>query len=136
MTSPLAPDALRAAAYRLKHDVGKAIRWGAPAESERDAEAMRARLRADLLEARRESERPISVSELFKRWQRDEASAFEGSPLADEVAALAREMEEISRRAARLGDLDEEGLRALDGATRRVAEACARLHRAAVEAGR
>ena len=42
----------KTAAFRLKHDVGKALRWSAPEERETDAVALRARLAADLYEAR------------------------------------------------------------------------------------
>ena len=46
------PADLRAAAFRLKHDLGKAVRWNAPAVREADTETLRRRLGRDLLETR------------------------------------------------------------------------------------
>ncbi|HSD71322.1 MAG TPA: hypothetical protein VLE54_00945, partial [Thermoanaerobaculia bacterium] len=67
---PVDPDELRAAAFRLKHDLGKAIRWNAPAAREKDPEALRRRLAKDLLETRVGTDgRARTAVQIFEGWE-------------------------------------------------------------------
>jgi hypothetical protein len=84
----------KSAAFRLKHDVGKRLRWSAPEERETDLEALRARLASDLrpsgdVAAKRD------VLQSFFEWKREEGPLFaSGDPdlrdLADAMAIIER----------------------------------------------
>ena len=69
----------KTAAFRLKHDVGKALRWSAPEEPETDPAALRARLAADLLPRATDAGAKRDVLKSFFEWKRDEGSMFDSS---------------------------------------------------------
>ena len=69
----------KSAAFRLKHDVGKAVRWSAPEEREKEAEALRTRLATDLLPRTSAGEANRDVLKSFFEWKREEGPLFSGS---------------------------------------------------------
>lgn len=113
------PGARQSAAFRLKHDLGKPIRWNAPAVRETDPEALRRRLGRDLLETRVGSDgRARSAVEIYDAWLSQEGSLFSTAP--DSSARLVRmsdAIEIIRRRLPRLRELDWNDLVALDEAS-------------------
>ena len=123
------------AAARLKHDLGKAIRFSAPEALEPDTEALRARLSADVARTRRGPDATRSAAEVFDAWLEEEGRQFRG-PLARRVAEIGRTVEEIRRLSERLDALGRSELERLDSLTRSVSEACAALAVAASESRR
>jgi hypothetical protein len=115
---------LKAAAFRLKHDLGKAVRWNAPAVREKDPEALRVRLAKDLLETRVGADgRARSAVQIFEGWMSEEGKLFRAAP--DSAARLARmsaAIEAIRARLPRLRDLGWNELVALDDASLRLQE--------------
>jgi hypothetical protein len=105
MTDPTDPHEDRrlrrkSAAFRLKHDVGKALRWSAPEKREKDPDELRARLTRDLLSRARGGAANRDVLESFFEWKREEGPLFaSGDP---DLAALERSMTEVGRLAPRL----------------------------------
>jgi hypothetical protein len=105
MTNPTEPHEDRrlrrkTAAFRLKHDVGKALRWSAPEEREKDMEELRGRLRRDLLSRASGGGAGRDVLEIFLEWKREEGPLFAGGD--PELEALERAMAEVARLAPRL----------------------------------
>ncbi len=84
----------KTAAFRLKHDVGKALRWSAPEERESDEAALRARLLADLFSRTSGGAASRDVVEIFFEWKKEEGPMFDpGDP---ELGAVGRAMERIA----------------------------------------
>ena len=108
MTHPTEPHEDRrlrrkTAAFRLKHDVGKAVRWSAPEEKERDLEELRGRLRRDLLSRPSGGGASRDVLEIFLEWKREEGPLFHGAD--PDLEALERAMAEVASLAPRLASL-------------------------------
>lgn len=123
------PQDLRAAAFRLKHDLGKAVRWNAPSSREKDAESLRKRLRRDLLETRVGPDgRARSVVEVYEAWLAQEGTLFE----ATRLAAMSEAVDAIRSRLPRLAELGWSDLVALDDASLRIQEEARALWRDAV----
>lgn len=101
----------KSAAFRLKHDVGKALRWSAPEVRETDSEALRARLASDLLPSGDGAAKRDVVQSFFE-WKREEGELFDTHD--DDLSALAAALSEIQRALHGLSSLDEIQLRALD----------------------
>lgn len=122
---------LAAAAFRLKHDLGKAVRWNAPAARETDAEALRRRLGRDLRETRVGSDgRPRSAVEIFETWVSEEGNLFRAAPdSAVRLARMSAAIEAIRRRLPQLEELGWKDLVALDEAALLVAEEARELWR-------
>ncbi len=116
----------RAAALRLKHDLGKYIRWNAPGVgAERDPEALRARLKADLMETRKSPAGTKSAAEIFDEWERENGGLFF---LEDEnLRALRAAMVTIRVLGPALSTLEEKRLYELDQASLEVALGCSAL---------
>ncbi|MGE5414648.1 MAG: hypothetical protein ACM3NW_10760 [Syntrophomonadaceae bacterium] len=135
--SPQAPSGdAAAAAERLRHDLGKAIRLSAPDVPERSTEALRARLRADVLETRRDSTGARPATDLFDRWWRASARLFpEGGELRRRTDRIARTIEAIRGLAASLERLSRPDLERLDRLTEDVARECRELATAARRPG-
>jgi hypothetical protein len=114
-----APAEAKEAAFRLKHDFGKAIRWNAPAAREKDLEALRRRLGRDLLETRVGPDgRPISAVDVFDAWLSREGPVFSTAPgPSARLARMSEAVETIRRRLPRLPDLGWDDLLALDEAS-------------------
>src|SRR5512135_1293958 len=97
----------KTAAFRLKHDVGKALRWSAPETRETDAAALRARLAADLLAPVRASGAPAKrdVLQIFLEWKREEGSMFSSDD--PDLRAIEDAMGVVARLAPRLLSFEE-----------------------------
>jgi hypothetical protein len=127
-------EAVKAAAFRLKHDLGKAIRWSAPAVRETDPEALRRRLGRDLLETRVGPDgRVRSAVEVFEAWLADEGALFPATPgPSARLTRISAAIETIRRGVADLGGLSWEDLVALDEACRVVQDETRALWRESV----
>jgi hypothetical protein len=151
MTNPAEPHEDRrlrrkTAAFRLKHDIGKAVRWSAPDEREKDAEELRARLIADLLPRARGGGASRDVLESFFEWKKEEGPLFaSGDP---DLEAVERAMTIVGRLASGLfpfkepsslsssssseskySPLSESSLFSLDDACLEAARACTAFYR-------
>jgi hypothetical protein len=124
----------RAAALRLKHDLGKYVRFSAPKEPERSVEALRKRLALDLLATRRTDEETLSAVALFDRWEAEDGSLVSGDGLDEEVSAIRDAIGTMRVLLPGLGSLEEPGLRRLDEASRVVSERCVALWKRVAEA--
>lgn len=123
-------DRLRAAAFRLKHDLGKSIRWNAPRLRERDSEALRRRLAADLLETRKGPDGTRGAVEIFDAWRREEGEQFLGvQAWAQRLARITDAIESVRRRARHLSELPLAELEILDRATQVLQEESRGLYR-------
>ena len=117
----------KSAAFRLKHDVGKALRWSAPEEREKDVEALRARLVADLLPRTRGGGAGRDVLESFLEWKREEGPLF---PADDpDLRTLTDAMAVVARLVSRLPSLDDSSLLSLDEACVQASRTCTALYR-------
>jgi hypothetical protein len=94
----------KTAAFRLKHDVGKALRWSAPDDREADAGPLRARLAADLLPVHRPhtggGPPTRDVVERFFEWKKEEGPMFGADD--PELQAIERAIETIAAGRAQL----------------------------------
>jgi len=84
----------KTAAFRLKHDVGKALRWSAPDERETDAAALRARLLADLVPQSGSGRAKRDVLESFFEWKKEERAMFAADD--PDLLAIERAVEKIA----------------------------------------
>jgi hypothetical protein len=133
----------KSAAFRLKHDVGKALRWSAPEEREKDAEALRARLAADLLPRASGGGANRNVLQKFFEWKREEGPLFSADDedlraLADAMAVVARltsrllpfkEPSSSPSSESRISPLSESSLISLDEACLEASRACTAFYR-------
>jgi len=104
----------KSAAFRLKHDVGKALRWSAPEERETEMETLRARLASDLRPSGDAAAKRDVVQSFFE-WKREEGPAFpEDDP---DLTALSAAVASIGRLLPALSTLEEKQLLELDEAT-------------------
>jgi hypothetical protein len=120
----------KTAAFRLKHDVGKAVRWSAPEERETDARALRARLAADLLSRAGGGGAGRDVLKIFFDWKREEGAMFDSSD--PDLKALENAMAVVARLAPRLSSLEEislSSLVSLDSACVEASRACTAFYR-------
>lgn len=101
----------KSAAFRLKHDVGKAMRWSAPDIREADPEALRARLEKDLLHAGGGNVRR-TVPQIFLEWRREEGELFDTRDA--DLTAVAAAVSKIDGALPGLPSFEETQLRALD----------------------
>ena len=115
------------AAGRLRHDLGKYIRFSAAETLEADTAALRERLRADVVATRRTASATQSASEDFDQWRREEAGHFANGAPAETLGRLSRTMDEVRRLSAGIDSLDRPGLERLDALTRDVARECRAL---------
>jgi hypothetical protein len=120
----------KTAAFRLKHDVGKALRWSAPEERETDTRALRARLAADLLSRASGGGAGSDVLKIFFEWKREEGAMFD--PSDPDLKALEDAMAVVARLAPRLSSLEEisfSSLASLDSACVEASRACTAFYR-------
>jgi uncharacterized protein YicC (UPF0701 family) len=122
----LAAMGVREAAERLRHDLGKPIRFSAPEDPEAETEALRARLHADVAATRRGPSGSQSAAEVFDAWRREEGRHFAGA-LATRVDGIARAIEEIRGLGEGIAALSRAELERLDALTRQVASECKAL---------
>ena len=123
---------IRSAAYRLKHDLGKPVRWNAPAKPETRLEDLRARLRLDLGSTRVREGRASGAVEVFEQWFQEEIRFLSAPEFAADLEALSRSVGAVRSLMNRIDTLDRGGLVQLDEASRQIAECCAALYRLAV----
>ena len=125
---------LRASARRLRHDLGKAVRFSAPGREEESEEELRGRLLADLLRTRSGPSGVMSAPMVFDAWLAEEGEGFSAIPtLAGRVAAISASIEEIRDLLRRLDGVSRAELVRLDEAALSVAEECRALAQAATE---
>lgn len=121
---------LRWAAFRLKHDLGKSIRWNAPARREEDAEKLRRRLAIDLLQTRMGPEGAVGAVEVFEAWKKEEGDLFlDREAWGTRLARLTESIETIRRGIGVLSELSSQELASLDQATRIIQEETGALYR-------
>src|SRR5271169_2914206 len=119
----------KSAAFRLKHDVGKALRWSAPEERETNPDELRARLVADLLPRPRGGRAGRDVLESFFEWKREEGPLFaSGDP---DLEAVEQAMTVVRRLTPGLRSFKEpfSSLLALDEACLEASRACTAFYR-------
>jgi len=116
------------AAGRLRHDLGKYIRFSAAETLEADTTVLRERLRADVLATRRTASATQSAAEVFDHWRREAGAHFASGPPAETLARLCGTMDELRRLSAEIDALDRPGLERLDALTRDVARECRALY--------
>ena len=113
------------AAARLRHDLGRYIRFWAPETVEADTEALRARLTRDVLSTRSGPSGAIPAADVFDAWLAEEGRHFgDGSAALGDVR---RGIEAVRGLAARLPELGRAELEELDRLTRSIADGCRRL---------
>ncbi|HSB36690.1 MAG TPA: hypothetical protein VLH41_07415 [Thermoanaerobaculia bacterium] len=115
----------RAAALRLKHDLGKYVRFAAPARREADVGALRARLRADLLETRRSGGAARSAVDVFREWESEERGLFDADDA--DLETLARAVSRLEELLPTLSGLEERRLVELDELSLEIARRCRSL---------
>jgi hypothetical protein len=121
--SAVDPQRLVSAALRLKHDLGKAVRWNAPAERERDSEALRRRLDKDLLQTRTGGDGEENAVSVFDAWMAENGPLFRGLARYEQRLARVREaVETVRSLLPRLPELGPDELVALDEASLRLYE--------------
>ncbi len=119
-------DRVRAAA-RLRHDLGRYIRFWAPETLETETEALRERLTRDVLSTRSGPSGAIPAADVFDAWLAEEGSHFEDGSAA--LTDIRQGIDALRALAARLPELRRAELEELDGLTRSIAEGCRRLSR-------
>ncbi len=124
------------AAEGLRHDLGKAIRFSAADLVEASDEALRERLREDVLRTRRGAAGIRSAAEVFEDWRHREEERLPAGPPRAIVRTLSSLIEEIRLLAVEIDRLDRTGLDRLDDLTVRVGERCRALVASAREAER
>ena len=118
------------AAARLRHDLGRYIRFWAPETVETETEALRERLTRDVLSTRSGPSGAIPAADVFDAWMAEEGRHFaEGSAGSAALSEIRQGIETLRGLAARLPALGRAELEKLDGLTRSIAEGCRRLSR-------
>lgn len=121
---------LVSAAFRLKHDLGKAVRWNAPALRESDSEALRRRLEWDLAGTRIGAGGDASAVAVFDAWQAGDGSIFRGlARYAQRLDRVRQAVNVVRTLLPRLSELAWDDLVALDEASRRIQEETQNLWR-------
>ncbi len=119
---------MRDAAARLRHDLGRSIRFSAPAGLETDTEALRERLARDVLATRSGPDGPAAACTVFDTWRDEEGPALpEAGPFAEAVERLAESIRPLRRLPPGLAGLTRAELERLDARTREIAAGCRRL---------
>jgi hypothetical protein len=130
----------KTAAFRLKHDVGKAVRWSAPDTRESSPLELRKRLMRDLLSRASGGGANRDVVKIFFEWKREESPLFPNDD--PDLETLERAMTTIARLAPRLSSFNESSsslssseqvllpdLLALDDACIEASRACTAFYR-------
>jgi hypothetical protein len=124
---------LVSAAFRLKHDLGKAVRWNAASVREGDPDALRRRLERDLLRTRTRGDREETAVEVFDRWMAENGALYRGLARSEQSLARVREaVDAIRDLLPRIAGLDPDQLVALDEASLRLAAECREFWREVV----
>ena len=117
-------DRRRQAAGRLRHDLGRYIRFSAPVTPEADTEALRERLARDVLATRSGPDGVQPAVAIFDEWLAEEGELFEPSAALRGLREAIEQVRDLSRR---LPDLSRSDLERLDELTAVIAEACRKL---------
>jgi hypothetical protein len=117
-------DRRREAANRLRHDLGRYIRFWAPEELEADTGALRDRLARDVLATRAGPAEVLPAAAIFDAWVAEEGRLFERS---GELRRLREAIDEMRGLAGRLPELGRAELERLDELTRVIARECRKL---------
>jgi hypothetical protein len=113
------------AAARLRHDLARYIRLSAPERREERVEALRDRLRSDVLSTRSGPEGVLSAAQVFDAWAREHGGLFSApASLAARLARVAAAVGEVRNLSARIDALGRPELERLDELTREVAAHC------------
>lgn len=121
---------LRESAGRLRHDLGKYVRFSAATERETSTEALRERLRADLLATRSGPSGTVTAVEVFDAWRAEEGSAFPADgALGQGLRRIALAVEILRELTPRLTELSRLDLERLDEATLVIAREARLLER-------
>ena len=125
LTSAIMPavdrEQLVSAAFRLKHDLGKAVRWNAPAVRESDPEALRRRLEWDLAGKRTGAGGDASAVTVFDSWWKGDGSLFHGlAQYEQRLDRVRKAVDEVRTLLPRLSELEWNDLVALDDASLRI----------------
>jgi hypothetical protein len=115
------------AAEALRHDLGRAIRFSAPEAPEASTDALRERLRADVVRTRHDPSGERSAARVFDDWRRRDGADIPAGDASETLTHLEGLVEEVRGLASRLDALDRAGLLRLDALTREVSDACRRL---------
>lgn len=120
--APPSPSRRFEAASRLRHDLGKAVRFSAPGAGSRETpDALRGRLIADLLETRSSGRGTLDAAAVFDRWLAADGALLTSSPSsAERVERIRAAIDSMRPRLPRLRSLSlgEAELRELDEAAR------------------
>ena len=116
----------KSAAFRLKHDVGKALRWSAPDVREMDSEALRKRLASDLLPSGDGAARR-DVLQSFLEWKKEEGPMFASAD--PDLETVERALAVLRRLTPGLPSLKEKSLVALDEACLEASRGCTEFYR-------
>src|SRR5664279_1804709 len=108
MTNPTEPNEDRrlrrkTAAFRLKHDIGKAVRWSAPEAREKKIGELRMRLGRDLLSRASGGGAKEDVLKIFFEWKREEGPQFASNDA--DLLALDRAMEALERAMTKVASM-------------------------------
>ena len=121
---------LVSAAFRLKHDLGKAVRWSAPAERENDPAALARRRERDLLRTRRRNGVDESAIVVFDAWLAEEGPLFAGLARYEQALVGVREaIDAIRALPGGFSELGADELLRIDDLCLQVQEACHALWR-------
>jgi hypothetical protein len=118
---------LNEAARQLRHDLGKYIRLSAPPEREAANEALRERLRADVLSTRSGPDGVVGAVGVFAAWRAAHPNLPRSGPFAEGVQRISRAVVAIGELGPALDLLSREDLERLDQATLEVAQGCRAL---------
>jgi hypothetical protein len=122
------PERLKHAALRLRHDLGKYIRLSAPSRRESRVEALRDRLRSDVLATRSGPDGTFGAAVIFDAWKEEEQEVLpQSGAFAVRLGAIARNIDIVRALAPHLDRLGREELERLDRATGEIARDCRRL---------
>jgi hypothetical protein len=115
------------AARRLRHDLGKYVRFSAPPQRETDAEMLRERLRSDVLSTRSGPDGVCGAVEVFESWRREHPSLPRSGRFGERLGRITRAVSVIGELAPALDRLSREELERLDLATLEIARECRAL---------
>jgi hypothetical protein len=124
---------LNEAARQLRHDLGKYIRLSAPGEREAADEALRERLRADVLSTRSGPGGVVGAVGIFAGWRAAHRNLPRRGPFAEGVRRISRAVAIVGELGPALDRLSRGDLERLDEATLEVAQGCRALCEAAAK---
>ena len=122
-------EAARSASARLRHDLGRAVTFGAEEMPERETTRLRQRLAGDGLRTRRGPDGVRSAAEIFDSLAGERRTLCAERGWAQRVEVIAAAVEDLRRNAGRIDRLSREELLALDRCARTIDAESAALDR-------